>query len=76
MLAQISEIVVVIPPQLCAMDAVLTDYPEALVACPGAGYARSLSADATPSPDLMLFDYRTAGFATHKVHSITPSASR
>jgi hypothetical protein len=57
--AQIAEIVIVVSPKLCTMYAILADCSEALVACPCAGYACSLSTNATPTSDLVLFDYRT-----------------
>lgn len=74
--AKIAEIVIVVSPKLYAMYAILADYSEALVARPSAGYACSLSTYATPSSDLILFDYGTTGLAGYEIHSITLSTFR
>ena|SRR4030065_2736761 len=66
--SQVSEIVVAISPHFRAVNAVLADYPKALVARPCADYARSLSANTAPTSYLVLFDYRTAFFATDEIH--------
>lgn len=59
-LAHIAKIMIIVSPKLCAVNAILTDCFETPVACSRAGYACSLSTNATPTPDLMLLDYRTA----------------
>ena len=60
MLALIAEIVVVISPKFRAVDAVLADWLEALVARSRACHASPFSANGTLAPYLVLLDYRTA----------------
>jgi len=73
MLADLTEIMHAVSPDLSTTDAVLADYLEAFVTYPCTGYACPLSADFAPSSDFFCSNYRPARLTTQQIHFITLS---